>query len=186
MRIKLPFTEKFLWDLYNFKNKTGDLIDKIIPEKYGLPFSDFNIFRDEWTNENKKKYEKEKNKKRFTWLIRRLKQEGCLRTLKIKNESSIIITSRGLDRIFKTGLKLTAKEPRKDGKWQMVLFDIPESKRMGRDCFRNGLQYLGYRMLQKSIWVCQYDVMQETKNLIKRYNLKEYTEILLIQKIGLG
>ena len=55
-KIKLPFTEKFLWDLYKFKNRTGDLISKIIPEKRRLPFSDFNIFRDEWTSENKKKY----------------------------------------------------------------------------------------------------------------------------------
>ncbi|MCX6730171.1 MAG: hypothetical protein NT058_01590, partial [Candidatus Portnoybacteria bacterium] len=127
MKIKLPFTEQFLWDLYNFKNKTGDVINKFFPEIKGLPFSDFNMFRNEWTNKNKKKHEREKSKKRFTWLLRRLKQEGYLKTLKIKNESAIIITSMGLDRIFKTELKLTKKEPRKDGKWQMVLFDIPEN-----------------------------------------------------------
>jgi CRISPR-associated endonuclease Cas2 len=186
MKIKLPFTEKFLWDLYNFKNKTGDLISEIIPKKRGLPFSDFNIFRDEWTNKNKEEYEKKKNRKRFAWLIYRLKQEGYLKTLKIKNKSATAITLKGMERIFKIGLKLTDKRPRKDGKWQMVLFDIPESKRKNRDYFRNGLQYLGYKMLQKSIWVCQYDVMKETKDLIKRYNLKEYAELLLIQKIGLG
>ncbi len=186
MKIKLPFTEKFLWDLYNFKNRAGDIINKIIPERHGLPFSNFNIFRDEWTNKNKNEYEKKRSRKRFVWLIRRLKQEGYLKTLKIKNESAIVITSKGMERIFKIRLKLTDKKPRKDGKWQMVLFDIPESKRRSRDYFRRALQYLGYQKLQKSIWVCQYDVMQETKNLIKRYSLKEYTEILLIQKIGLG
>jgi len=151
-----------------------------------LPFSDFNIFRNEWTNANKKKYEKERNRKRFAWLIHRLKQEGCLKTLKIKNNSAILITPKGLDRVFKTKLKLIKRKPRKDGKWQMALFDIPENKRRKRDYFRNGLQYLGYKMLQKSIWVCQYDVLKETKDLIKRYNLKEYVELLLIQKIGLG
>ncbi len=186
MKIKLPFTEKFLWDLYNFKNKTGELIDKIIPEKYGLPFSDFNIFRDEWTNKNKKKYEKEKNRKRFTWLIRRLKQEGYLKTIKIKNNSAILITPKGLNRIFKTELKLIDRKPRKDEKWQMVLFDIPENKRRSRDLFRRALKSLGYTKLQKSIWVCRYDVLKETQDLIKRYNLKEYVELLLIQKIGLG
>jgi len=186
MKIKLPFTEKFLWDLYNFKSKTGDIMGKIIPEKRGLPFSDFNIFRDEWTTENKKKYEKQKNRKRFTWLVRRLKQEGCLKTLKIKNNLAILITHKGLDRIFKIKLKSLEKKPRKDKKWQMVLFDIPENKRRGRDYFRAGLQYLGYKMLQRSIWVCQYDVLKETEDLIKRYNLKECVELLLIQKIGPG
>ncbi len=137
-------------------------------------------------NHSTNEYEKKRSRKRFVWLIRRLKQEGYLKTLKIKNESAIVITSKGMERIFKIRLKLTDKKPRKDGKWQMVLFDIPESKRRSRDYFRRALQYLGYQKLQKSIWVCQYDVMQETKNLIKRYSLKEYTEILLIQKIGLG
>ncbi|MDP2947412.1 MAG: CRISPR-associated endonuclease Cas2 [Nanoarchaeota archaeon] len=186
MKIKLPFTEKFLWDLYNFKNKAGSVINKILPEKYGPHFLSFNIFRDEWTNENKKKYEKEKSRKRFTWLIRRLRQEGYLKVLKIKNESAIVITSKGMDRVFKTKLKLIDKKSRKDGKWQMVWFDIPENKRRYRDYFRKTLQYLGYQKLQKSIWVCKYDVGHETKELIKRYALKEYVELLLIQKIGLG
>ncbi len=184
MKIKLPFTEKFLWDLYNFKTRAGNVINQIIPERHGLPFSDFNLFRDEWTNKNKKEYEKKKSRKRFTWLVRRLKQGGHLKILRIKNNLAITITSKGLDKILKTELKLTDKKPRKDGKWQMVLFDIPENKRRGRDYFRKGLQYLGYKMLQKSIWVCHYEVLKETKNLIKRYNLKECVELLLIQKIG--
>jgi len=147
--------------------------------------SDFNIFRDEWNNKNKKEYEKKRSMKRFAWLIRRLKQEGCLKTLKIKNESAIALTTKGMERVFKIGLKLTDKKPRKDGKWQMVLFDIPESKRRSRDYFRRALQYLGYQKLQKSIWVCQYDVLKETRDLIDRYSLKEYVELLLIQKGGL-
>ena len=68
----------------------------------------------------------------------------------------------------------------------MVLFDIPENKRKERDLFRKSLQYLGYKKLQKSIWVCPYDVQKETKELIKRFNLKEFTELLLVKKIGLG
>ena len=82
MKIKLPFTEKFLWDLYNFIDEAKNLMPRLHPKRYGLPFSDFNIFRDEWTNVNKKKYEKTKSRKRFTWLVQRLKQEGYLKTFK--------------------------------------------------------------------------------------------------------
>ena len=186
MKIKLPFTEKFLWDLYNFINEAKNLMPRLHPKRYGLPFSDFNIFRDEWTNVNKKKYEKTKSRKRFTWLVQRLKQEGYLKTLRIKNNSAILVTPKGLDRILKTKLKLIDKKMRKDGKWQMVLFDIPESKRRDRDLFRRALRYLGYQKLQKSIWVCKYDVEKETKELIKNYSLEAYVELLLVKKIGLG
>ena len=68
----------------------------------------------------------------------------------------------------------------------MVLFDIPEKKKKERESFRRMLQYLGYKKLQRSIWVCPYDVLRETKDLIKRYNLKPYVELLLVKKIGLG
>ncbi|MFH1129225.1 MAG: CRISPR-associated endonuclease Cas2 [Patescibacteria group bacterium] len=185
MRIKLPFTEKFLWDLYNFKNKTGDVISKILPARGGLRLSDFNTFRSEWTNQNQKKREREKSRKKFTFLIYRLKRQGCLKTLKIKNNSAVMITRQGLDKILRINLKLINKKTRKDNKWQMVLFDIPEDKRRSRDLFRNQLKCLGYTGLQKSIWVCQYDTLQETKDLIERYNLKNWVELLLVNKIGL-
>ena len=185
-KIKLPFTEKFLWDLYKFKNRTGDLISKIIPEKRRLPFSDFNIFRDEWTSENKKKYLKEKSKINFSKTVQHLKERGYLRVLKIKGQNATIITTKGIDKLFKIKLKLVGNKKRKDGKWQMVLFDIPENKRKDRDYFRRGLRYLGYKRLQKSIWVCEYDVLKETKELIKRYKLDFFVELLLVEKMGLG
>lgn len=186
MKIKLPFTEKFLWDLYNFKNKTGDIINKIIPKKYGLPFSDFNIFRDEWENNKNNYKKKKKNRNYFNKLIYDLKQRGYLKTLKVQDNSAIMITSKGIEKIFAIKIKLIDKELRKDGKWQMVLFDIPENKRRNRDYFRNGLRYLGYKMLQKSIWVCPYDTLKETKELIKKYNLKSWVELLLVNKISLS
>ena len=190
MKIKLPFTEKFLWDLYNFSNKTGNLMNKIIPKHASNPaiafkelfFPNFYNFKDEWNG----KYKEKRDKKRFAELVCKLKNRGYLKTLRIKNEDAIVLTSKGAEKLFKINLKMTDKKPRADGKWQMVLFDIPENKRRNRDYFRDRLQYLGYKKLQKSIWVCQYDVMKETKELINRYNLKPFVELLLVKKIGLG
>lgn len=186
MKIKLPFTEKLLWDLYNFSHKTKWPMFKFFSEKHGLPLSSFNIFRDEWTNENRKKYVQKQSRKRFAFLVYRLKKQGYLRVLKIKDNSAVAITQRGLDKILRTEFKLMDKKLRKDNKWQMVLFDIPEDKRRSRDLFRNQLKCLGYKGLQKSIWVCPYDTLKETKELIKRYNLRKWVELLLVNKIGLG
>ena len=186
MKIKLPLTEKFLWDLYNFRNKTMDLMPKLHSKRYGLPFSDFNIFRDEWTDENKKKYLKEQSRKKFSKVVQRLREGGYLKTTQIKSKNAIMITTEGINKLFSIQLKMFDKKIRQDKKWQMVLFDIPENNKIQRDRFRRGLQYLGFKKLQKSIWVCQYDVINETKNLIKRYGLKQFVELLLVEKIGLG
>ncbi|PJE57518.1 MAG: CRISPR-associated endonuclease Cas2 [Candidatus Portnoybacteria bacterium CG10_big_fil_rev_8_21_14_0_10_38_18] len=195
MRIKLPFTEKFLWDLYNFINKTGNITGKIVNEmipEYGhhkskaisvLMFPNFCIFRDKW--EDRYKIKKRKNKNYFYKLIYDLKQRGYLKSLKVRNNSAIMITPRGIKKIFTTSIKLVDRKPRKDGKWQMILFDIPESKRRDRDLFRKALKYLGYKSLQKSIWVCEYDIEEKTKDLIKRYHIEPWVELLLVNKIGL-
>ena len=97
-----------------------------------------------------------------------------------------MLTHKGLEKVFTTKMNLTTKKGRADRKWQMVLFDIPEKKRKQRNLFRKNLQYLGYKRLQRSIWVCQYDVLNETKDLIKGYKLGLYVELLLVKKIGLG
>ena len=185
MKHKLPFTEKLLWDLYNFSHKAGRLVLKVLPKRRGLPFSNFNIFRDEWTSENKNKYLRKQSRKKFAFLVYRLKKQGYLKVLKIKDNSAVAITKQGLDKILRINFKLIDKKLRKDNKWQMVLFDIPEDKRRSRDLFRNQLKYLGYKSFQKSIWVCPYDTLQETQDLIERYNLRNWVELLLVNKIGL-
>jgi predicted transcriptional regulator len=181
MRLKL--TEKLLWDLYNFKNKTEDVISKIVPEKHGLPFSNFNLFRDEWTNEGKKRYEREKNRKRFSQIIKNLKNKGYLNVKDIENRKAVMITPRGMKQLFEIELKVGEKNKRPDKKWQMILFDIPEVSRRSRDLFRKQLKYLGYQNLQKSIWVCPYDVLKATQELIKNYKLDRFVRLLLVEEI---
>lgn len=187
MRIKLPFTEKFLWDFYKFTQKTGealDELDSLIPP-FGarrLLCPDIRSFEKDWN----RRYGSDKNRKRFAQLVCKLRDGGYLKTLKVKGRSATIVTPKGIEKLFKTKLKMTEKKRRKDKKWQMVLFDIPEKERRHRDWFRKGLQYLGYKKLQKSIWVCPYDTLEETENLIKRYKLEPHVELLLVKKIGLG
>ena len=186
MKIKIPLTEKFLCDLYKIYNKTGNLLELIFPPNSSidsvLKYKFYGYLKDVWY-ENHQKVKEGIN---FSKMIQKLKQNGCLKTLKIKNNKAIMITSKGLEKIFKMRLKTTIRAKRKDGKWQMILFDIPENRRKQRNYLRESLQYLGYRQLQKSIWVCPYDTLKETKALIKRYNIKPFIELLLINKIGLG
>jgi hypothetical protein len=185
LRTLLP-TEKFLWDLYEIYNKSGDLLELIFPPNSSidsiLKYRFYGYIKNTWS----RKHQKEIGKIKFSKMIQNLKQIGYLKTLKVKNNAAIMITSKGLEKLFKIQLKTIKKIKRRDNKWQMILFDIPENKRKQRNYFRKSLQYLGYQQLQKSIWVCPYDTLRETKDLIKRYNIKPFVELLLINKVGLG
>jgi len=185
MPIKLPFTEKFLWDLFNFIDKPRGVSNFLMvnrpygirnPEEFTWP--EIKLFKNNW------EFEYKDRKRNFSKLVYTLRQGGYLKTLKIKDKSAIMLTTKGLEKIFIIKMKLTEKKRRIDKKWQMVLFDIPEDKRKYRDAFRKSLRYLDYKNLQKSIWVCPYDVLKETKDLIKRYKIEPYVELLLVKKIG--
>lgn len=54
--------------------------------------------------------------------------------------------------------KLLPKKPKRwDGKWRMLIFDIPENRRRSRAQIRLTLADLGFYRLQDSVWVYPYD-----------------------------
>ncbi len=50
-----------------------------------------------------------------------------------------------------------AKKRRWNGRWRVVIFDIPERRRRTRDRLRNFMQEIGFMRLQDSVWVFPYD-----------------------------
>jgi DNA-binding transcriptional regulator PaaX len=116
-------------------------------------------------------------------LINYLKNKGYLNIKDLKNRKAVMLTSEGIKKVSNIKIKLTEKKRRKDGKWQMVFFDIPEQRRRDRDMFRRQLKYLGYQKLQQSIWVSPYEVLKETQGLIKNYKLGRFVRLLLVEEI---
>jgi len=59
-----------------------------------------------------------------------------------------------------------------DGKWRIIIFDVPEISRKDRDFLRNQLRWLGFMELQKSVWIFPYEIKSELKEFIKLCRLK--------------
>ena len=72
----------------------------------------------------------------------------------ILNFEGVVLTKKGTEKILKIKFKMNKRTKRFDGKWQMIIFDIPEKKRYLRSLLREKLLLLEYKMLQKSIWIC--------------------------------
>ncbi|OGG54226.1 hypothetical protein A3H16_01980 [Candidatus Kaiserbacteria bacterium RIFCSPLOWO2_12_FULL_53_8] len=54
--------------------------------------------------------------------------------------------------------ELARNRPRKwDKKWRVLIFDIPEHRKVLRDKIRTTLQKIGFEHLQDSVWVYPYD-----------------------------
>lgn len=62
-----------------------------------------------------------------------------------------------------------------DGKWRMVIFDIPEKLKSGRNALREKLKHLGFYELQKSVFVFPYECQNEVDFVIEFFDLRKYT-----------
>jgi CRISPR-associated endonuclease Cas2 len=176
--MKLPITDEFLWELFHLSQKVEDVLLFFGAGSYREAFvpSRFSIRRI---------YEKRRAKMRFKEFIRYLSRKGYIKVKALEPKQGIVITKKGMEKVLKVSLKKTEKKRRKDGKWLMVVFDIPENKKNLRNLFRKLLQILGFKFFQKSIWVCPYDVLREVQGIVQRYSLEKYVKIFLIEEVEL-
>jgi len=173
--MRLPFTDKFLWDLYSFIEKTGKTFDlfalRTIKEAF---YPDFYKLR--------RKYERNKAKREFSQFVNYLKKKGYIKIKGLKEKQGIILTKKGADKVLTIKFKTKEKKRRPDGKWQMIIFDIPEKKRHLRNLLRENLHFLGYKILQQSVWICPYDVLKETEGFLRKHTLDPYVKLFLIEE----
>jgi hypothetical protein len=176
--MKLPITDEFLWELFRLSQKTEDI----------LSFLGFRSWKEVFVPSHfsaRRIYEKRKAKQKFSDFVRYLIKQGYIKVKTLEPNQGIFITQKGIEKVFKVALQKTEKKKREDGKWLMVVFDIPEKKKILRNFFRKELQILGFKFFQKSIWVCPLDVLKNIQAIIQRHNLERYVKIFLIQEIEL-
>ena len=175
--MKLPVTDQFLWDVYSIISKTGDvfnLITKPPTMANWLPGIKNPIFE---------KYRKDKDKKKFSKLIYYLKRKNYIRVENLKGKKAVILTKEGLSKALRASFAKKENKNRKDGKWIMLIFDMPAKNKKARDLLRSILFNLGYKIFQHSVWVTPYDVLEKTESLLQFYSLDKYVKIFLVEKL---
>ena len=173
--MKFQVTDQFLWLVYNFGDTISDLLYAGRPRGLqDLNFEAKKFWRD---------IEKKKNKKQFKRFIGYLKEKGYVKEDGSGAKKAILLTKKGEQKALGLDCKLVEKEKRRDGKWIMIMYDIPEKKKRQRFFLRRDLKELGYKKLQNSIWICPYNVYKETEKVIGGYLLNSYVKIFLIEEI---
>ena len=62
--------------------------------------------------------------------------------------------------------------------WRVVIFDVPNWKNKNRLAFTENLKRIGFRMIQKSVWVFPYPCHHEIMILRKFYNIEKEVTFL--------
>lgn len=131
---------------------------------------------------NKKKYEKKKIHDTFY----QLKKNGCIKIERKNHQISIFLTEKGRKKAGRfqiDSLKIT--KPKKwDGKWRIVIFDIAQLENLKRNAFRGKLKELGFKCLQKSVWIHPYRCQDEVSLLRDFFGLaKKDIRLIVAEKI---
>lgn len=70
-----------------------------------------------------------------------------------------------------------------DGKWRIVIFDVPEKRRAARDLLRENLKKWGFVAWQQSVWVTKKDCIKPLGNFIKSVGINDWVIVLESDKV---
>ena len=178
--MKIPISDQFLWDAYNVLEEIREITYPLFHRRAGYPMLPAQI------NPVVEKYRRIRNKKQFNKLIYYLKVNNYIRVNNLKGKQAIALTDKGIDKALKAHFKIEGnqeRKKRKDKKWIMLIFDVPEKYKKSRELLRSILQRLGYKLFQQSVWVTPYDVSEKTEELLQFYNLDEFVRIFLVEEV---
>jgi len=128
------------------------------------------------------------NQQRFNRSIRLLHKQKLLTEIHHSDGTiSLKLTPDGRMRadflqLFGNTLKIKQQKTW-DGLWRIVLFDVPEKKRVFRNILRDHLKAIGFRELQHSVFIFPYPCEKAMYSLIKLYDATTYVRIITANTI---
>lgn len=159
--------------LYLYMKNRQDISSKILTIISGRPAISLKELKKCLVNNKKDLYA-------FNRSIKNMADLGLLETKKSDNEIYIRITAKGRQKL--TSLKLENKKglvsKNWDGRWRIILLDLPENRKSERDSIRYLLKKAGFVCLKNSAWISPYPFEHLFENIKK--DLKLTNEIIII------
>lgn len=93
------------------------------------------------------------------------------------------LTDRGMSKAL--WIKMRLEQEKWDGKWRLVSWDIPESRRKARDLLRHQLKQLGFIKFQNSIWASKKNCTKLLNEYIKKVGIEDWVKVLESSNLNL-
>jgi hypothetical protein len=133
----------------------------------------------------------------FSKKCRAKRSEGFIKSLYYLNRKRLVsitekegqqiltLSEDGKKRVFRFNLdQIAVKRPgRWDGYWRIIIFDIPERKKQGREALRSKLKQLGFHPLQKSCFIHPFDCKSEIDFISEIFEVSPYVNFIVAKEI---
>lgn len=118
--------------------------------------------------------------------IARLEENNFIRKKLVAGEEQYILTETGKVRAMRYHLysMKIAEQPKWDGLWRIVMFDIPENKRIARRAINLALKKLGCIQYQKSVFITPYPCTKEIDFVGKCFDARRHIQLITAKEIG--
>ena len=144
-----------------------------------------------YLKDRKGKKEEELNHKydrvRLWLLLRRLEKQKRVEINTMPDKSvEILLTKHGKAKFLRYRLEelgRTFNKEKWDGKWRIIIFDVPEKKRKSRNSFRRILKGLKFYQLQKSVYLTPFSCEEEIEFLREYHGLGNNVQSLITNSI---
>lgn len=130
---------------------------------------------------------------RYHYGIPELKKSSLAKALKRLREGGLIelvsdeqlafrITGKGREKALLASLLI--EEDKWDGKYRIVIFDIPEKRRIARDLLRIKLKNWGFVPWQRSVWVTKKACKKPLRDFIKQVGINDWVMVIESDDVG--
>ncbi len=111
-----------------------------------------------------------------------LVQKGLIKFKEDAGSRFTILTSKGQLEALLERAKLPVAE-KWDGKWRLIIFDIPEDTKAERNKLRRLLKINNFFKLQASVYINPYPLNREAIKYLQETKLIEYIRIIKVEEM---
>lgn len=125
------------------------------------------------------------NQGRLKQLLKRLYDQKVIDITEDGENSCLKLTNKGKTKFLKFKLEeiMVNHPPKWDGKWRIIIYDIPKEKKTWGEIFRKYLQKLEFLKLQKSVYLTPYRCEDQIEFLRQYYGLGKEIIYIVAQKV---
>lgn len=118
-------------------------------------------------------------------ILQNLEKQKLIDIYEKDNNMVMEITEQGKKRILKYKFDdMVIARPKKwDGYWRMIIFDIPERHKKGRDALTIKLKKMEIYPLQKSVFVCPFDCRDEIDFVSEFFDVRKFVHFFIVKEI---
>lgn len=121
-------------------------------------------------------YDRPLKKSALSKSIKNLREKGLITTEKAQGRMILKMTNKGKNEVL---IQKALRDTNWDGKWRIVIFDIPEENRKIRNILRARLKLWEFEIWQQSVWATKRDITIPLRDFIEEIGIEKWVKVIV-------